>query len=175
MNDEFEIRKLTLADAAAWREIRLEMLQDSPNAFGRSYEEEFSQPMSWYEERFQTAWALETGGIRGAFIGGRLVGTAGFFENDGAKHRHAGTIWGVYVKSEFRGRGISKGIIQAIVDAAKTIPHIEQIDLTVEASNESAKKVYRALGFKTWGTHPRSIRIGDRYYDEDYMQLYLNK
>ncbi|MEQ1876606.1 MAG: N-acetyltransferase [Bdellovibrionia bacterium] len=168
------IRKLGAADAALWRELRLEMLRDTPTAFGKSYEEELANPPSFYEERFKGGlWDKGEEGITGAFVAGELVGTAGFFQNTGMKHRHEGTIWGVYVKPTCRGMGISNRVLQDVVRRARLHPHIEQISLTVEASNKYAVDIYSSLGFKLWGTHPRCLKLGDRYYDEHYMLLVL--
>ena len=45
------IRRLTPADAAAFQELRLAALQESPTAFGSSYEEEREFSQAFIEER----------------------------------------------------------------------------------------------------------------------------
>lgn len=149
------------------------MLQDSPQAFGKSFEEELAHPMSFYEERFRGSWRNKEEGITAMFHDEQIVGTAGFFQNEGLKHRHEGTIWGVFVKPAYRGNGISKRLIADILRRVPNQPYITQVSLTLEASNKPARSVYESLGFKLWGTHPRSLKIGDRYYDEAYMTLLL--
>jgi hypothetical protein len=58
------IRRLDPADAALYREIRLEALQKNPEAFGSTFERENAQPVSWFEA------ALGRADIFGAFFGG---------------------------------------------------------------------------------------------------------
>ena len=61
-----QIRCLQPADAALYREIRLEALQKNPEAFGSTFEKENAQPLSWFEaaigRRISSADSL-TGGL----------------------------------------------------------------------------------------------------------------
>jgi ribosomal protein S18 acetylase RimI-like enzyme len=41
------------------------------------------------------------------------------------------------------------------------------------STNEPALRLYRALGFATYGREPRALKIGATYYDEDLMVLRL--
>ena len=43
-----EIRLLTDADAARWRDLRLRMLREHPDAFGSSYEEALARPLETF-------------------------------------------------------------------------------------------------------------------------------
>ncbi len=56
---------------------------------------------------------------------------------------------------------------------ARTLPGLEQVYLAVMATNEPALRVYRALGFETYGREPHALKIGETYYDEDLMVLWL--
>ena len=47
------IRRLAAADAAAYRELRLEALRTHPESFGASWEDESSRPVTWFVERLQ--------------------------------------------------------------------------------------------------------------------------
>jgi ribosomal protein S18 acetylase RimI-like enzyme len=52
---------------------------------------------------------------------------------------------------------------------------VAQIHLCVNADNERARALYRALGFQPFGLEPRAMRVGDRYYDEAHMVLRLDE
>ena len=56
-----EIRRLTSADATAYREIRLTGLRDSPEAFGSTFVRESTQPLAWFCDR------LANSAVFGAF------------------------------------------------------------------------------------------------------------
>jgi ribosomal protein S18 acetylase RimI-like enzyme len=167
-----EIRELTASDAEAFRVVRLEGLQLNPEAFGSSYEEQKDRPLSSYADRLRDSAATPDAFTLGAFEGG-LVGTAGFVRDQGAKMRHKGMIWGVYVAQHARGRGVARALMDESIGRARAMPGLEQIYLTVMSTNEPALRLYRALGFETYGRERRALKIGETYYDEDLMVLWL--
>jgi hypothetical protein len=65
-----QIQRLEAADAAMYREIRLEALQKNSEAFGSTFEQENAQPLSWFEA------AIRRADIFGGFLDGRLMGIA---------------------------------------------------------------------------------------------------
>ncbi|MBN9349010.1 MAG: GNAT family N-acetyltransferase, partial [Devosia sp.] len=108
------IRRLGAADAAAYRAIRLEALQDAPTAFGSSYEAECTRDLAEFESTVTRNY------IAGAWLGGALVGTAGFHRLDATKVAHRGNIWGVYVRPEARGHGVARALIADVLAFART-------------------------------------------------------
>ena len=109
--DRIEIRLLGSADAAAYRELRLAALRDSPEAFGSTFERESVQPLAWFHGR------LDKGPVFGAFRLLELVGTAGFVRRDGEKEKHKGLLWGMYVRPDARNAGIGRQLIEAVMPA----------------------------------------------------------
>jgi RimJ/RimL family protein N-acetyltransferase len=167
-----EIRFLTANDADAYWNIRLEALACEPEAFGSSPEEHRALPREEIARRLSFDPASNF--VAGAFVGGRLVGTAGFFRNKGLKERHKGHIWGVYVTREARGKGAAREMLRMLVDRAAGIDGIEQIMLAVSTRQEAAVRLYRSLGFESFGCERRALKVGDRYVDEEHMVLFLN-
>ncbi len=168
---ELEVRFLASADAGAYSAIRLEALELEPDAFSSSAEEH--RRLS--AEEIGRRLASEDNFVAGAFLGGRLIGTAGFYREKGPKTRHLGFVWGVYVNREARGRGIGRAMMEALLDRATKIAGLEQIRMSVTTTQEAAARLYRSLGFEPWGREPRAIKIGDRYIDEEHMVLHLRK
>jgi len=161
------VRQLAAPDAAAFRAIRLEGLQINPEAFGSTYEAESGRTV---EEFAQT---LARSYVAGAFDGEALIGVAGFYVLEGPKMRHRGNIWGVYVQGTQRGRGIGSALIANLLDHAQT--RVQQVHLTVVTENAGAKALYERLGFAVYGTEPRSLKVGERYYDEHLMVRRLDE
>ena len=96
-----EIRRLLPADASLYRDIRLEALRLSPEAFGSAYETESIHPVGWFAER------LDRGAvILGAFRGGELAGIVGFIAAEGPKRQHKGMLVGMYVRRQARRAGV---------------------------------------------------------------------
>ena len=160
-----EIRLLTPADAAVFREIRLDGLRQNPHAFLATFEHENAMPISRFEERTLTS------SVFGAFVDGELLGVAGYRRQDGAKESHKAILWGMYVQPKGRNRGLGQDLIEAIVAHASR--SIEQLKLVVTAGNEPAHRLYRRLGFSEYGRETRALKHDGRYFDDILMVRFL--
>jgi ribosomal protein S18 acetylase RimI-like enzyme len=155
------IRRLTEVDAPAFRELRLAALQEAPTAFGSTYAAEKENSVEDF------AGTITRNYMAGAFVDDGLAGVAGFYALNGEKTSHRGNIWGVYVDPAHRGKGVARLLIEDVLAHARTI--VSQVHLCVVTENDAARRLYQRLGFVSYGIEPRSLRIGDRFYDEDLM------
>lgn len=112
--------------------------------------------------------------VVGAFVGGKLIGTAGFYRSKGLKERHKGHIWGVYVTAATRGSGMGRNIMSAVLERAASVEGIEQIGLLVAITQAAAIALYQSLGFRSFGCQRRALKVGERYVDEEHMVLHLD-
>ncbi len=158
---DIEIRQLTPGDAALYRSIRLEGLKQSPEAFGSTFEAEFTKPLAWFFER------LSSSVVFGAIINGKILGVAGFAVRQEEKEAHKGLLWGMYVRPEARGAGVARRLVEAIIAYAR--PTVELIQLSVVVGNEQARRLYARLGFAEYGIEKNSLKYRGRYYDEILM------
>jgi GNAT superfamily N-acetyltransferase len=111
----------------------------------------------------------------GAYVDNSLVGIVSF-EREGSnreKLRHKGTLFRMYVAEEFRGKGVAKKLIEEIINRVRKVGDIEQIKLTVIATNANAKKLYEQFGFVTFGSEPGALKWKGKYFTEDQMMLKL--
>jgi ribosomal protein S18 acetylase RimI-like enzyme len=168
-----EIRFLTEADAEIYSALRLEALEREPEAFSSSPEQH--RVLSMDEIRQRLGGDPENNFVAGAFVGARLGGIAGFVRTHGWKQWHKGMIWGVYVTAEVRGQGIGRALMRAVLDRAARLPDMEQILISVTTTQAPAAALYRSLGFETFGTEYRALKIGSRYLDEQHMVLFLSE
>lgn len=164
-NCKARIRRLMPEDAGLYREIRLEALKLSSEAFGSSFEHEGSQPLDYFRE------TLTKSDVFGAFVETGLVGVAGFRRQAGAKQAHKGVLWGMYVRPVARGTGAGKSLVRAVLDHARE--RVELVQLTVVSDNEAAQRLYRSCGFVAYGHEVHSLKQGGRYYDELLMAVAL--
>ena len=111
--------------------------------------------------------------VVGAFEGGKLVGNAGFYREDRIKTRHKGGIWGVYVTAEWRGRGVARRMMEAILDRLRTYVDLDHVVLHVTSGQDAARELYLSLGFETFGHERRAFRVESEYLDQDQMVLWL--
>lgn len=162
------IRQLTPADVDAFRTIRLEALLDSPEAFGGDHADESQHPLENFTRQ------LSGSAIFGAFRDDELVGVVGLFWSQGAKIRHHGNLYTVYVKPDARGAGYALPLIEAAVAHAKALGKV-QVLLGVAVHNAPAIALYRKAGFEIYGTEPRSLYVNGRYIDEHMMVRFLDE
>jgi ribosomal protein S18 acetylase RimI-like enzyme len=168
-----QIRLLTADNASDWRRLRLESLQNDPTAFSSSAEDHHS--LSEEEVRKRLNSDQREFFVVSAFDDSRLIGMSGFHREPGAKSRHKARVWGVYVTSELRGQGVGRSLMRTLLDRAAGIDGIEQILISVTATQTAAGSLYRSLGFETFGREPRALKIADRYVDEEHMILHLSR
>ena len=83
---------------------------------------------------------------------------------------HVGVL-GVLVARDHRGHGAGRAMLERAIALCRG--RFELVELTVNASNPRARKLYETVGFRLWGTFPRGLRRGDRYTDVDHMVLDL--
>jgi ribosomal protein S18 acetylase RimI-like enzyme len=159
------IRSLSAADAAAYREIRLEGLRLHPEAFASTFARESEQPLSWFEDR------MVRGNLFGAFVGDELAGVAGWWRQDGPKVNHKATLWGMYVRPAARSLGLGRLLVEAVVNHASA--QVEQLQLNVVSANEAALGLYLSLGFSEFGREMKALKHDGRYFDEVLMVRFL--
>lgn len=163
------VRRLDAADAAAYRALRLRALQEHPQAFTSSFEEESPKPLSVAEQRLSAGAA---GKFWGAFDGDTLVGMVGLDRESRQKNRHKATVVAMYVAEEYAGRGAGAALMNALLLEAKASA-IELLVLTVTRGNAAARHLYDKLGFTCFGVEPGAIRVHQQAFDKEHMFLLL--
>ena len=64
-------------------------------------------------------------------------------------------------------------MMQTLIDRAPTLEHVEEIILAVTVGNGAARSIYLATGFEPSHIEKRYIKVGERYYDIEWMTLRL--
>lgn len=163
----FHISEITSSHALLYKSFFLQGLIDDEDNFRISPHDEMLSP-------FPTLDQVDSFTL-GAFVNKEWAGVVSF-ERDGAtreKLRHKGTLFRMLVGKEYRGHGLGKQLIQAVIERVKRHTDIEQINLTVIADNTGAKKLYESFGFRTFSAEERAIKWKGRYFTEEQMVLRL--
>jgi ribosomal protein S18 acetylase RimI-like enzyme len=168
------LRVLGAADAQAYRELRLRMLSEHPEAYGSSYEEECELALATFAARLDSSLEPPERRVFGVFqLEGRMCATAGVMFDQRPKERHRAHVVAMYVSPECRGKGVGYHLIQACLDAAVRHPLSQIVYLKVTEGNDAARALYAACGFRSYGIEPDSMRIGSISYGAELMALPL--
>lgn len=165
----YHVRPLGQEDVDAFRRVRLEALRLHPEAFGSAYEDEVQLDRAQFAERLATPRFTRFGG----FAGNDLVGLVGLQVRAGAKERHKGHLFSMYVDAAHRHSGLSEQLVNAVIAAARDAD-VLLVHLSVMSGNTNAKRFYLRMGFTVYGVERRSLKVADRFYDEDLMVLHLD-
>jgi ribosomal protein S18 acetylase RimI-like enzyme len=163
-------RKLLPQESLLYRSLRLACLENEPDNFGSTFEEESKIVKLKYESLIE--WKLEDHFMFGAFDDAALVGIAGFDRLDGQRTCHRGNVEQVYVDANHRGQNVALRLLRALIDDAFKLEGVEQLQLGVMAGNDAAINLYQKLGFKTYGIQKNYFKVGNRYMDQQFMQLF---
>ncbi len=170
------IRKLTINDAATFRELRIKMCADHPEAFGQTPEEVAEMPDDKFAEGMSPSDKFPEKFVLAYFEGDRLIGSAAFHREESYKERHMGWVWSVYVRPEGRGKGISRMLLEQVIEETRGMDGLEMLTLTVAVTQTSARTLYTSLGFFTFGLVPHGYKLPDgRFIDHEEMMLQLHK
>ncbi|WP_249316579.1 GNAT family protein [Bacillus sp. FJAT-50079] len=146
-------------------------LKVNPEAFGSTYEREVKFPLETVVERLKPT---KDKFVIGAFAdNGSLVGSVTFMRENSLKTSHKGNIFGMYVAPDFREQCLGKSLMVELIRRAKNCDGLEQINLTVVSENDSAKKLYKSVGFEVYGVERSALKFNGQYFDEDLMVLYI--
>lgn len=104
-----------------------------------------------------------------ALDAGRVVGWCDIVRGRKHVHRHCGTL-GMGLLPAYRGRGIGSRLATRTIVEANRIG-IDRIELTVFTTNVNAIRLYRNLGFRAEGRHPKAVLIDGEYISSMTMAL----
>jgi ribosomal protein S18 acetylase RimI-like enzyme len=171
------IRRLSAespTDVAQYWQVRNQGLKEFPDAFTTSYEEGVATAPEKLAKRFggQNSDDFVIGAVS---ANDKLLGCTGFERETRTKQRHKGKVIGMYVIPDARGMGLGRKLLVALLLEAKQLEGLEQIILSVTHSNEGARSLYISMGFVTFGVERNAIKVGQNYYDKEFMALNLTK
>jgi ribosomal protein S18 acetylase RimI-like enzyme len=161
-----ELAKLGPDDWREMRTIRLEALQRDPAAFSSTYAESVVRP----DEDWRQRLAKPDAATLVARTRTGPIGMAGaIFGADG--ERHVALIFGMYVSTSYRGRGVGRMLLRALFEEIAGHPEITTIRLWVTPTQQAARRLYASMGFQVVENPDRSMLDGPGANEEVAMEL----
>ena len=169
MKENIIIKQATIKDWRDYKKIRLDALMNNPESFGSSYREELNKDDKKWKERFKDTNRT----VFIAFNHKLPIGVALVSYESAERFKHLAHIYSMYIKKEFRGKGISNLLIKSIMLSLKRRKNIKKIKLNVVKQQVPAINLYKKFGFKIVGELKKEMKIKNRYYDEYLMERLL--
>ena len=104
---------------------------------------------------------------------GEIVGGLSFSSENRPRKLHTGEV-GVSVLKAYWRLGIGKGLLDGLIEWAKSNRVISKINLKVRCENLRAIRLYKRLGFVSEGVVSREYFIDGKFYDALLMGLEIN-
>lgn len=168
------IRALEPQDLAHFVTLRNASLQRFPEAFTSDYETERHKAPEAFASRLGTP---ESGHcIWGAFDEScELLGTIASERDRDVRpqKRHIAHITAVMVAAQAQQHGIGMRLVNHCVQTLCQVADIDQLIITVTASNTHVVRLYERAGFVPYGLLPRAIKVSGQYFDKLHMRLDL--
>jgi ribosomal protein S18 acetylase RimI-like enzyme len=137
------------------RDIRLEMLEEAPDAFWFTHADEAVYDEADWRERIEGAWLVQ------ARDAGGVLGSAGLGSHWEPERATTATLFGMYVAPRARGRGVGEALVKAVLEEAARRGKSEVV-LEVTNTNTAAQTLYERCGFVRTGAmhaHPRKSEL----------------
>ncbi|MBI9113711.1 GNAT family N-acetyltransferase [Sanguibacter suaedae] len=143
------VRPTTPDDWKELRALRLEMLRDTPEAYGETLDDALRHDEAEWRSRGARGTAPGGTFVVAVEPAGRWVGIMGGRQTDPDAEP---MLYGVYVAPSHRGRdaGVADALLDAVEDWARTMSGT--LRLTVHEDNHRAQAFYARRGYRLTGT-----------------------
>jgi GNAT superfamily N-acetyltransferase len=155
------IRRISPDEVDVFRRIRLEALRCEPASFASRYEDWVVLPEQEWRQRLNSP-------VFAAFSKSEPIGIMGLVRFRPKKMTHRASLVMVYVRESFRGTGLAKVLLGAVVKFARD-EGVLQLELGVNAENSAAQRFYERNGFVEAGRIPGGLLDGERQIDDIIM------
>ena len=169
MQNNIKYRVLMSDDINLYREIRLDCLQNYPQNFGISFENERETIKLKFDDILKNK--KSTSFLYGAFLEEKIIGICGFIRETSLKSKHRGKISQMYVKDEFAGQKIGAQLLHLTLKKAFDDTTLELIELGVIKENQKAMDLYLKFGFVAFGQFEKYFKFKENYSTMIFMVL----
>lgn len=166
-----QIIQLQLQEWEKYKKLRLEALQQEPQAYYSTYEGNVNEPDSMWQERLQEAEEGKTQWLSFAKLDEELVGMVGAFSKPSETEAE---IIAVYVSEKARGQGVGNKLMQDLLFNIQKNSSIKKLHLEVSSEQIAAVHLYKNCGFVITGKSEKALGDG-KLHDVYTMEKVLNK
>lgn len=138
---EITVRALTEDEWETYRSLRLEALQESPEAFVADHADEAGEPEAFWRARMRRSARLV------AEADGELVGVVSIGDATESDSENGGALFGLWVRPEWRGRSVAANLVRQGAKIAED-DGFSQLYYWVGSDNGRAVAFASSFGFR---------------------------
>ena len=125
------------------------------------------------EEDFIASFVDNDSCLLCAYVNDKVIANCKLSVRTHVKDHHRADI-GIAIAPEYQNRGLGSLLFDILIQIAKNLKYVEQLELEVVKINERAKHLYLNKGFVKVGDIPHDIKLKDgAYLDSEKMVLFL--
>lgn len=167
---EIIYRQLGPADLTEYRRVRINCLEQYPDNFGTTVQEEMHAAVLKLDSSI--THADDHNFTLGAFNADNLlIGICGFLAETRLKTQHRGEVVQMFVDAAYNGQGIGMTLLKQVVDKAFSSDQIEQIILSAVYENDKAIKLYERAGFVEYGRLGNYFKLDAGYTTQSFFVM----
>ena len=167
---KYIIRTVKLEDAEAILEIHHSVIAEGEYFIKVS--EEFNRTLEQQKEWIQKIIDNEKDTLIVAEINGEVAGWIVFLSQDRKRVSHTGSF-GLMISQNYRGMGLGRMLVTALLEWAEKNPFIEKVSLGVYSTNHRAISLYKSLGFVEEGRKIKEFKMNENKYVDDILMYKL--
>ncbi|MFF2855731.1 GNAT family N-acetyltransferase [Peribacillus sp. NPDC058002] len=160
------IRNGELADAEAVLDVQNSVISEGEYFIAVS--EEFNKTPEQQRDWIRTLLENERETIIVAEKNGEVIGWIVFQSENRKRMSHKGSF-GMMIRKNYRGKGIGKELLKALLEWAEANPFIEKVSLGVFSTNQRAISLYKKMGFVEEGRKIKEFKMSEREYVDDII------
>jgi RimJ/RimL family protein N-acetyltransferase len=166
-NIEYIIRNVKLEDAEVLLDIGRSVISEGKYFIAVSEEVE-KTPLQEEKERIQRILDDIKETLIVAEVNGVVVGSIEFRSQTRKRLSHTGSV-SMSISKNYRGMGIGKALLKALLDWAEENPLIEKVSLGVFSTNQRAISLYKQMGFLEEGRLIKEYKLNHGEYVDDVL------
>ena len=165
--EPIEIVRLDPDEWKAYKALRLEALQDAPQAFGSTYDTNLARSETFWRGRLVEAQIGERGWLLFARIDGQLAGMIGAYRTDEAA---VVEVISTYVRPAYRGRGVARALMDVLLETLARTGQFKRATLGVNQQQVAAVRLYERCGFES--VRSQAVQMGD---GQTYTAIFMER
>jgi RimJ/RimL family protein N-acetyltransferase len=165
-----DVRLLVPADIDAYDAVHLAGLEEFPAAFTTDADAWRSAPRQTIMRHLERSETDPGRPILGAWEGGKLIGLIGINREERRSVSHKAGLWGFYVVTEHRRRGVGRQLLTAATANAAEMSGLHQLRAVVATSCTAAVALFEHMRFERFGYEPDGRLVDGRFHDLAYFR-----